>query len=73
MIEENIIDKSKDYTLLELLDRVLNTGVVISGDIVISIADVDLVYVGLKILLTSVETMQQRQLMMVKSNRTISN
>ena len=73
MIEENIIDKSKDYTLLELLDRVLNKGVVISGDIVISIADVDLVYVGLKILLTSVETMQQRQLMMVKSNRTISN
>ncbi len=73
MIQENIIDKSKDFTLLELLDRVLNKGVVISGDIVISIADVDLVYVGLKILLTSVETMQQRQLMMVKPNRNISN
>ena len=72
-MNDNVIDRSKDITILEVLDRVLNKGVVISGDIVISIADVDLVYVGLKILLTSVETMQQRQLMMVKPNRNISN
>ncbi len=49
--------KTKDVTLLEILDRVLDTGVVISGDIVISVADVDLIYVGLKVLLSSVETM----------------
>ena len=51
--------KSKEVTLLEILDRVLNKGVVVSGDIVISVADVDLIYLGLKVLLSSVETMEQ--------------
>ena len=56
----NDIDlKSKDVTLLEILDRVLDKGVVISGDITISVADVDLIYVGLKVLLSSVETMER--------------
>ena len=43
-------------TLLELVDRVLNRGVVVSGDITLSVADVDLVYVGLNVILTSIET-----------------
>jgi len=51
--------KSKEVTLLEVLDRVLNKGVVISGDVVISVADVDLIYLGLKVLLSSVETMEK--------------
>ena len=55
----DIITESKDVTLLEILDRVLNKGVVISGDIVISVADVDLIYVGLRVLLSSVETMEK--------------
>jgi len=57
-MEHNII-KSKDVTLLEILDRVLDKGVVISGDVVISVADVDLIYLGLKVLLSSVETMER--------------
>jgi gas vesicle structural protein len=44
-------------TLLELVDRVLNKGVVLSGDITLSVADVDLVYVGLRLLLSSVGTL----------------
>lgn len=56
---DNVITKSKDVTLLEILDRVLDKGVVISGDIVISVADVDLIYLGLKVLLSSVETMER--------------
>ena len=48
-----------DVTLLEMLDRVLEKGVVVSGDIVISVADVDLIYVGLRLLLSSVETMER--------------
>ncbi len=44
---------------MEILDRALEKGVVISGDIVISVADVDLVYLGLKVLLSSVETMER--------------
>lgn len=55
----NLITKSEDVTLLEILDRVLDKGVVISGDIVISVADVDLIYLGLKVLLSSVETMER--------------
>ncbi len=55
----DVITKSKDVTLLELLDRILNKGVVIAGDIVISVADIDLVYLGLKLLLSSVETMEK--------------
>lgn len=53
----DIFAKSKDVTLLEILDRVLDRGVILSGDIVISVADVDLVYLGLRALLSSVETM----------------
>lgn len=51
--------KEKRITLLEVLDRALTKGVVISGDIVISLADVDLIYVGLKLLVSSVETMER--------------
>jgi hypothetical protein len=54
-----MISKTRDITLLEILDRALNKGVVISGDIVISVADVDLIYMGLKVLLSSVETMEK--------------
>jgi hypothetical protein len=55
---DNVTVNSKDVTLLEVLDRVLDKGVVITGDIVISVADVDLIYLGLKVLLSSVETME---------------
>jgi hypothetical protein len=49
----------KEVTLLELVDRLLDKGVVLSGDITLSVADVDLVYVGLRVLLSSVETAQR--------------
>ena len=67
MIQNNVIDQSKDITILELLDRVLNKGVILSGDIVISVADIDLVYVGVKLMLSSVETMEQ-----LKSGKSIA-
>jgi hypothetical protein len=40
------------------VDRVLNKGVVLTGDITLSVAGVDLVYVGLRVLLSSVETLE---------------
>lgn len=46
-------------TLLELVDRVLDKGVVISGDITLSVANVDLVYVGLRALLASVASLER--------------
>jgi len=51
--------KEKEVTLLDLLDRILDKGVVLRGDITISVVDVDLIYVGLKLLLTSVETVER--------------
>ena len=49
----------EEVTLLELLDRVLDKGIVLSGDVTLSVADIDLVHVGLRVLLTSVETAQR--------------
>jgi gas vesicle structural protein len=49
----------QQVTLLELVDRVLNKGVVLSGDITLSVAGVDLVYVGLRVLLASVGALER--------------
>ena len=49
----------EQVTLLELVDRALNKGVALTGDITLSVADVDLVYVGLRVLLTSVGTLDR--------------
>jgi hypothetical protein len=48
-------------TLVELVDRVLNKGVVLTGDITLSVANVDLVYVGLRVLLSSVATLEEQR------------
>ena len=45
-----------DNTVLELLDRVLNTGVVLAGDITITVADIELIYLRLQLMLSSAET-----------------
>ena len=52
----SVVANKKDVTLLDLLDRILDKGVILWGDITISVADVDLIYVGLKVLLTSIES-----------------
>ena len=49
-------EANDELTLLDVLDHVLNKGVMIRGNLIISLAGVDLVYVGLDILLTSIET-----------------
>lgn len=56
MAELSAAQQAERLSTLELLDRVANKGVVISGDLVISVADVDLLYLGLRLLLTSVQT-----------------
>jgi hypothetical protein len=40
--------------LVDLLDRLLAGGVVVHGDLTLSIADVDLVRISLRVLITSV-------------------
>jgi hypothetical protein len=46
-------------TVVELLDRVLHTGVVLAGDVLITVADIELIYLRLQLLLSSVETARQ--------------
>jgi len=52
------IARRREVALVDLVDRLLAGGVVIGGDITLSIADVDLVYVSLRALITSVETVR---------------
>ena len=55
----DMVAREKEVALLDLLDRIITKGVVVYGDITLSVADVDLVYLGLKLLLTSVESADQ--------------
>jgi hypothetical protein len=54
-----VLGGEEEVSLLEILDHVLNAGVVIHGSLVISLAGVDLVYLGLNVVLTSIETALQ--------------
>jgi hypothetical protein len=56
LADDALIDESESLSLCEALDRVLHKGVALRGDIVLSVADVDLVYLGLQLLLCSTET-----------------
>ena len=48
------VTTQQDVAFVDLVDRLLNGGVVIAGDITLAVADIDLVYVGLRALIASV-------------------
>lgn len=50
------MEETEHISLCETLDRVLNKGAVVVGDLVISVADVDLLYLQLNLVVTSIET-----------------
>ena len=50
----------RPLALVDLLDRVLAGGVVVSGELTLAIADVDLVHISLRTLLTSITALQPR-------------
>jgi len=49
----------RDLSLLETLDHLLDRGVVIAGEATISIAGVDLLYLGLNVVLANVDTLMR--------------
>ena len=53
-----VVGASRQTTLLEVLDRLLDTGAVLKGKVLLSVADVDLVYLGLQMVLASVATLE---------------
>ncbi len=54
-----LLDDTQQLSLCEVLDRVLNKGAVVVGEVTISVANVDLIYLGLQLVVTSVETLRQ--------------
>ena len=54
-----MLNKNEHVTLVDALDKVLEKGAVINGDIVLSVADVDLVFLGLRLILTSVSKAEE--------------
>ncbi len=52
-----MIIENQPVSLCETLDRVLNKGVVVAGTITISVADIDLLYLDLHCLLSSIKSM----------------
>jgi len=48
--------ENQEVSLCEALDRILNKGAVLYGEVMLSVADIDLVYLGLQVILASMET-----------------
>jgi len=48
-----------DLSLFEMLDHVLTKGIVIAGEITISVANVELLYLGVNVLAGSIDTIQK--------------
>jgi gas vesicle structural protein len=55
------MDEERDLSLLETLDHLLDRGVVIAGEATISIAGIDLVYLGLNVVLANVDTLTRQR------------
>jgi len=51
----SLVDTQR-VSLCEALNRILNKGVVVVGEATVSVADIDLIYVGLQLVVTSIET-----------------
>jgi hypothetical protein len=52
----------REVTLLDVLDSVLDRGVVLAGELTISVAGVDLIFVGLQLVVATSERVRERSL-----------
>lgn len=62
MNDDDLTPLGDRVRLVELLDRVLDRGVVLRGDVTISVAGIDLVYLELRLLLSGMEALSERAL-----------
>lgn len=51
----SLMTRGEKTTLLDLLDRLLDTGVVVAGDLTLAVAEVDLIFASLRLVVTSVD------------------
>lgn len=56
VIDASDVDGQRHLSLCEALDRLLHKGVVLRGEVAISVANVELLYLGLQVLLASTDT-----------------
>jgi gas vesicle structural protein len=56
----DVLDPEADASLLDLVDNALTKGVVVSGDVVLGLAGVDLVYLRLSAVLCAVESLLRK-------------
>jgi hypothetical protein len=63
------MDDERDLSLLETLDHLLDRGVVIAGEATISIAGVDLLYLGLNVVLANVDALKRSHVRQLESHR----
>lgn len=54
-----LMTQARHATLLDLLDRLLGKGVVAYGDVILSVADLDLVYLNLRAVLSAIGTLEK--------------
>ena len=54
-----MVDQENQLSLLDTLDHLLDRGVIIAGEAVISIGSVDLLYLGLNVVLANVDTIMR--------------
>jgi hypothetical protein len=59
--EAREIFATSDTSLLEVIDNLLTKGVVLTGDVVLGIAGVDLIYARLSVLLCAVDRLLEAQ------------
>ena len=57
--EELELDEDEELSLLETLDHVIDHGLVLAGEVTIAVAGVDLIFLGVNLLLGSVETVNR--------------
>jgi hypothetical protein len=53
------LGEAEHVSLCEAIDRILNKGAVVVGEVTLSVADIDLVYLGLQVVLTSIQTARE--------------
>ena len=58
-VPDDLQDEDQEISLVDLVDHVLNKGIVLAGQATIAIADIDLIYLGLNVVLASVEAAQR--------------
>ena len=58
-MSDHLLDDMEHISRCEALDRILSKGAVVTGDLTISVANIDLLYLELRVLLASIEKMHE--------------